>query len=216
MNLRIVLADDHPMFREGLRALLAAQSNMSVMAAVASGQGAVEAVHEFDPDVVVLDLSMPDGDGYEATRLIAATSSRTRILVLTSHDSDQEITSALAAGAHGFLLKSASPTEIVDAVSAIASGSSVLSDAALATLTGGSQSRTGTAPSQAFPELTARELQVLECVASGMDNDEIAGSLHLSGKTVRNYVSNILVKLGARDRTAAALAARRRGIGKDT
>lgn len=209
----VVIADDHPMFREGLRALLDAQAKMTVLAAVESGSAAVAAVRRLTPDVAVLDLSMPDGDGYEAAREITECAPKTRILLLTSHDSDQEISAALAAGGHGYLLKSATPEEIVDAVSAVASGSAVLSDAALASLTESADRSVGAAASRTFPELTSRELQVVECLATGMSNDDIAMTLHLSGKTVRNYMSNIFVKLGVTDRTAAAVEARRRGLG---
>ena len=134
--------------------------------------------------------------------------------MLTSHDTQREIAAAFAAGGHGFLLKSATPEEIVDAVRAVGSGAAVLSDAVLTTLR--SDVVAHSRADSAFPELTARELQVLEQLASGASNDEIARALHLSAKTVRNYLSTIFMKLEVSDRTAAALEARRRGVGSDT
>jgi DNA-binding NarL/FixJ family response regulator len=214
VSIRVVLAEDHPMFREGLRALLDAQPTLTVLAAFPGGRAAAAAVEEHDVDVVVLDLSMPDGDGLEATRLIREGSPRTRILVLTSYDSEREITAALQAGAHGYVLKSASPEEIIDAVLAVASGSSVLSDTVLATVARRAAGPAGVRGARPFPELTDRELEVLECVAEGMDNPQIARQLGLSLKTVRNYVSNVLVKLSARDRAAAVVQAKRHGIGQ--
>lgn len=213
MMVRVVLAEDHPMFRDGLRALLDAQPTLSVVAALPGGRAAAAAVEEHDAHIAVLDLSMPDGDGLEATRLIRERSPRTRVLVLTSYDTERQVTSALQAGAHGYVLKSATPEEIVDAVLSVASGSAVLSDAVLATVARRAAGPAGVRGARMFPELTDRELEVLECIAEGLDNAEIAGRLGLSLKTVRNYVSNVLVKLSVRDRAAAVVEAQRHGMG---
>jgi DNA-binding NarL/FixJ family response regulator len=213
VTVRVVVAEDHPMFREGLRALLDAHDGIEVVGAVAGGRAAVSAVVELGADVVVLDLSMPDGDGLEAASALHRVSPKTRVLVLTSSDSEREVSGALAAGAHGYLLKSAEPREIVDAVVAVASGSAVLSDEVLALVARRASGPAGLRGSRPFPELTDRELEVLEVLAEGKDNAEIARRLGLSLKTVRNYVSNILVKLGARDRAAAVVEAHRLGVG---
>jgi DNA-binding NarL/FixJ family response regulator len=210
MTVRVVIAEDHPMFREGLRAWLSSRSEIEVVEAVAGGNAAVAAVQGRDIDVAVLDLAMPDGDGWAATAQIRAVAPGTRVLVLTSFDSEREVAAALDAGAHGYVLKTATPEEIVEAVLAVAAGSAVLSDAVLQTVA--RRGRSGHA-ARPFPELTDREFDVLVAIADGLDNAQIAGRLGLSLKTVRNYVSNVLVKLMVRDRAAAAVEARRQGLG---
>jgi DNA-binding NarL/FixJ family response regulator len=207
--LSILIADDHPMFREGLRALLVGRPGFDVVAVVGTGAEAVAEAERTRPDVAVLDLRMPSGDGIAATHGIRRVSPATRILVLTSFDGDHEVAAALAAGAHGYLVKSAGPIEIAEAVAATGSGSAVLSDEVLATL-----ARRSAAPRvRPLPQLTDREFDVLTGMAHGLDTDAIARRLGLSSKTVRNNISNVLVKLGARDRAAAVLEARRQGIG---
>ncbi len=209
MTTRVLLADDHPMFREGLRAMLQGRATFDVVAVAGTGSEAVAAAEEAQPDVAVLDLRMPDGDGVAATAGIRRVSPATRVLVLTSFDGEREVAAALAAGAHGYLLKSAAPEEIADAVTAVASGASVLSDAVLAEV-----ARRSAAPrSRPFPELTDREFDVLEALTRGLGTEAIARRLGVSPKTVRNHLSNVLVKLGARDRTAAVVLAQQRGIG---
>ena len=208
---RVLIADDHPMFREGLRAMLQGRPAFDVVAVAATGAEAVAAAERTRPDIAVLDLRMPDGDGVAATGGIRRASPGTRVLLLTSFDGEREVADALAAGAHGYLLKSAAPDEIADAVAAVASGASVLSDSVLAEV-----ARRSAAPrSRPFSELTDREFDVLECLARGLDTETTARRLGLSAKTVRNNISNVLVKLGARDRTAAARLAHQRGVGLD-
>lgn len=152
---------------------------------------------------------MPDGDGVAATTAIHRACPGTRILILSSYDGEREVADALAAGANGYVLKAAAPDEIADAISAVASGTSVLSDAILAEIA----HRSSTPRSRPFHELTDREFDVLEAMARGEDSDLIARRLGLSVKTVRNNVSNVLVKLGVRDRAAAVVAAHQRGVG---
>ncbi len=209
--LRVLIADDHPMFREGLQTMLHGRPIFDVVAAVGTGTEAVAAAERTQPDVAVLDLRMPDGDGVAATGGILRVSPGTRVLLLTSFDGERQVADALAAGAHGYLLKSAAPAEIADAVVAVASGTSVLSDSVLAQV-----ARRSAAPrARPFPELTDREFDVLECLARGLDTETAARRLGLSAKTVRNNVSTLLVKLGVRDRTAAARIALQRGVGAD-
>ncbi|MGY1807690.1 response regulator [Blastococcus sp. SYSU D00669] len=209
MTVRVLLADDHPMFREGLRAMLHGRAPFDVVAVAGTGEEAIAAAERAQPDVAVVDLRMPDGDGVVATSGIRRVSPRTRVLVLTSFDGEREVTDALAAGAHGYVLKSASPEEIADAVTAVASGTSVLSDAVLAEVA----RRSARPRSRPFPELTDREFDVLEGLARGLATEAIARRLGLSAKTVRNNLSNVLVKLGARDRAAAVVLAHERGVG---
>lgn len=209
MTIRVLVADDHPMFREGLRAMLASRAAFDVVAVAATGAESVEEAERTQPDVAVVDLRMPEGDGIAAVRGIRRVSPATRVLILTSFDGDREVGDALAAGAHGYLLKSASPDEIADAVASIAAGSAVVSDSVLADL-----ARRSAAPRlRPLPELTDREFDVLEALARGLDTDAIALRLGLSPKTVRNNVSNVMVKLSARDRAAAVLIAREHGVG---
>ena len=209
--LRVLIADDHPMFREGLRTMLQGRPAFDVVAVAGTGTEAVAAAERTQPDVAVLDLRMPDGDGVAATAAIRRVSPVTRVLLLTSFDGEREVADALSAGAHGYLLKSAAPAEIADAVAAVAWGASVLPDAVLAQV-----ARRSSAPrSRPFPELTDREFDVLECLARGLETEVAARRLGLSAKTVRNNVSTVLVKLGVRDRTAAARIALQRGVGAD-
>ncbi|SNS10738.1 two component transcriptional regulator, LuxR family [Geodermatophilus saharensis] len=209
MTTRVLLADDHPMFREGLRAMLDGRPAFAVVAVAASGEQAVAAAERERPDVAVLELRMPGGDGVAATAGIRRVSPDTRVLVLTSFDGDREVADALAAGAHGYLLKSAAPSEIADAVAAVASGASVLSDTVLATIA----RRSAVPRSRPFPQLTDREFDVLEALAHGLDTEATARRLGLSGKTVRNNLSSVLAKLCARDRAAAVVLAHQAGVG---
>ncbi len=208
---RVLIADDHPMFREGLRAMLQGRTSFDVVAVAGSGVEAVSEAERTRPDVAVLDLRMPDGDGIAATAGVRRVSPGTRVLLLTSFDGEREVADALAAGAHGYLLKSAAPEEIADAVVAVASGSAVLSDAVLAAVA----RRSATPRVRPFPELTDREFDVLECLALGHDTEATARRLGLSAKTVRNNVSNVLVKLAVRDRAAAVRVALQHGVGSD-
>jgi DNA-binding NarL/FixJ family response regulator len=208
LMIRVLVADDHPLFREGLRALLSGRTAFEVVAVASTGAEAVAEAEKTQPDVAIVDLRMPGGDGIAATAAIRRVSPGTRILMLTSFDGDREVSHALAAGAHGYLVKSADPEEIADAVTAIATGTAVLSDHVLAGL-----ARRSTAPRvRPLPQLTDREFDVLEALARGLDTEAIALRLGLNTKTVRNNISSILVKLQVRDRTAAVIYAREHGI----
>lgn len=208
MTIRVVVADDHPMFRDGLTLALETQSDLTVVAQVGTGRAAEAAVTQHRPDVAVLDLRMPDGDGISATSAIRRTSPETRVLVLTSFEGSEDVAAALAAGAHGYLVKSAAPDEIANAVRAVAAGNAVLSDEVLAGLALGAGDRAGSL----FPELTARETSVLRELSRGLSVEGAAATLGLTPKTVRNHVASITVKLGVRDRAAAVLVARTRGL----
>ncbi|GAA4407428.1 response regulator transcription factor [Fodinibacter luteus] len=209
MSIRVLLADDHPLFRDGLRAMLDGRAAFDVVAVAGNGTDAVRLAKEHLPDVAVLDLRMPNGDGVAATTGIHHACPETRILVLSSFDDEHYVAQALAAGANGYILKAAAPDEIADAISAVASGTSVLSDTILADIALRTAARRG----RPFPQLTEREFDVLEAMARGKNSDEIARRLGLSVKTVRNNISNILVKLGVRDRAAAVVVAHQHGVG---
>jgi DNA-binding NarL/FixJ family response regulator len=206
---RVMVVDDHPIFRAGLCAIIDAAPDLTVVAEAATGLEAVELAMSTRPDVVLMDLNMPDLGGVEATRRILADTPTTRVLVLTMIDRDAALAASLRAGARGYLLKGSDRTEVINAIRAVASGEAVLSaqmaDRLPALLTATPPSRTD------FPDLTARENQILDLVAEGRDNADIAHELSLSLKTVRNYVSSILTKLEVPGRAQAIVKARDAG-----
>ena len=202
---RVLIVDDHPLFREGLRALLEAHG-IQVLAEAAT---AAEATASLDPapDVVLMDIGLPDGDGLTATAQVLAACPSTRVLMLTMFHDDQFVARALDAGAAGYLVKDADPLEVVRAVLGVASGSLVIGEAVadrVRRMATGGELRAATPTGSRFPTLTERERQVLGLIAKGCTNGQIAETLGVSGKTVANYVSTILAKLHARDRQALA------------
>ncbi len=209
----MVVADDHPMFRFGLQAALQAAPEVDVVGEAGDGAELLGVVARTRPDVVLTDLAMPGLDGVGATRRIVAAHPGTGVLVLTMHDDDEAVFAALRAGARGYLLKGADRGDIVRAVLALAAGEAVY-DAAVARrivdFFTGAQHRY---VEQAFPELTPREREVLDLVAQGRGNHDVARRLALSEKTVRNHVSAILLKLQVADRAAAVARARDVGLG---
>lgn len=212
MTVRVVIADDHPMYRFGLRAALEGMSGITVVADAADGAALLRLVQAHDPDVALTDLMMPGVDGTSAVAQIAARFPRTRTLVLTMNAGDESILAALRAGASGYLLKEAEREEIAHAIHAVATGGTVYSGEVGRRLL----ERASTPPTEAmrpFPALTERETEILGHIASGRANHEIAASLFLSEKTVRNNVAMILAKLHLRDRAAAVAAARDAGLG---
>jgi DNA-binding NarL/FixJ family response regulator len=210
---RVVLADDHPMVRYGITAVLADAPEVEVVAEASDGASLIAAVQEHRPDVVVTDLDMPGMNGAEATRELRKAYPDLAVLVLTLHDDDESLFSALRAGARGYLLKGADRAELVRGILSVAGGEAVYGAAVANRIveffTGARQEYAA----QVFPELTDRERDVLSLIAAGKRNSEIASSLGLSDKTVRNHVSNVLLKLQVPDRTAAALKAKESGLG---
>jgi DNA-binding NarL/FixJ family response regulator len=213
MSVRVVVADDHPMYRYGLAAVLAQHEDIDVVASVGDGDTLLRSVDEHEPDVVVTDLSMPSLDGVAATSRLVAVRPQLAILVLTMHEDDEHVFAALRAGARGYLVKGADGAEIVRAVQSVASGEAVYGGPVARRIVAhfaGDQA--GSLSVRAFPELTPREHEVVELLAAGCRNHEIARRLGMSDKTVRNHVSQVLLKLQVPDRTAAALKAREAGI----
>lgn len=210
---RVVLADDHPMFRYGLRAVLAAAAEVEVVAEAGDGEELVALVERERPDVVLTDLAMPGLDGAAATRRILLQHPDTGVLVLTMHEDDEALLGAMRAGARGYLLKGADRAEIVRAVLAVASGEAVYGAAVARRIVDFFTAAQRRYAAQVFPQLTVREREVLELVAGGSGNHEIARRLVLSEKTVRNHVSTVLLKLQVPDRASAVARARDAGLG---
>jgi DNA-binding NarL/FixJ family response regulator len=214
MTVRVVVADDHPMYRYGLAAVLSQQDGIDVVASVGDGDALLRSVDEHAPDVVVTDLSMPSLDGVTATSQLVATRPEIAVLVLTMYEDDEHVFAALRAGARGYLVKGADGAEIVRAVQSVASGDAVYGGPVARRIVAFFAGKQADSPSAwAFPDLTPREREVLDLLAAGCRNHEIARRLGMSDKTVRNHVSQVLLKLQVPDRTAAALKAREAGVG---
>ena len=203
--MRVLIVDDHPVVRDGLRGMLTGDEELAVVGEAGSGDEAVRAVALLEPDVVLMDLRMPGGDGVDATARIVAAHPRVRVLVLTTYDTESDVLLAVEAGASGYLLKDASVQELRRAVRATASGETVLAPAVAARLL----RQTRRAPVEA---LTARELEVLELVARGATNREVGRALHVSEATVKSHLLHAFTKLGVNDRTAAVTTALERGL----
>jgi len=210
---RLLIADDHPAFRAGLRALLETARDLVVVGEVATGGAAVESAATLAPDVVLMDVNMPGLDGVEATRRIIDRAPHIAVLVLTMHDDDETVFAAIRAGARGYLLKGAQRAELLRAVRAVASGEAIFGPGVARRLVAYFGRPLPAADVTAFPELTDREREILDLVARGRSNAEITASLGVSPKTVRNHVSNVFSKLQVRDRAEAIVRAREAGLG---
>lgn len=210
---RILVADDHVAFRQGVRALLAGEPDLEVVGEAGDGQDVLERTAALQPDVVLMDLGMPRGGGIQATRRLCEVSPHVRVLVLTMYEDDESVYTALEAGARGYVLKGARKSELLRAIRAVASGELIVGPAVAGRVLRrlGTAARAGTA--DVFPMLTDREREVLALLAVHLTNPEIAARLHLSEKTVRNHVSNIFTKLGVATRSEAVTRARDAGLG---
>jgi DNA-binding NarL/FixJ family response regulator len=214
---RVVLADDHPIFRDGLRTALEGLPDINVVGEAVDGGSAIAAVAQLRPDVVLMDLKMPGMGGIEATRRIAATG-QAAVLVLTMHEDDDSVFAAVRAGASGYLLKGAGRGDVIRAVLAVADGEAVfgpgIAKRVLGFFASATSSHTAGPKPRPFPELTDREREILDLMAQGIGNQTIARRLNLAPKTVRNNVSTILTRLQAADRGVAIARARRQGLGR--
>ncbi|MEI8408737.1 MULTISPECIES: response regulator transcription factor [unclassified Kribbella] len=211
---RVLLADDHPVYRDGLAALLGSLDGVEVVGTAADGVEAVDGARELQPDVVVMDVQMPRLDGIEATRAITADSPHIGVVVLTMAEEDQTLFAAMRAGARGYLLKGANQAEIVRAITAVAQGEAIFGPAIARRVAEFFSATPVAAAGSPFPQLTAREHEILALVAAGRSNAQIASELFLSPKTVRNNVSNIFAKLHVADRAEAIIRARDAGLGR--
>jgi DNA-binding NarL/FixJ family response regulator len=211
--IRVAIADDHPVVRDGLRALLASLPGMELVAEAATGREAVRAAVTARPDVLVMDLRMPDLDGAAATAEIARMVPDVAVLVLTMFEDDDSVFAAMRAGARGYLVKGASQEEISRAITAVAAGGAIFGPGvARRVLAYFAAPPRGT--QQPFPDLTQREREVLDLIAAGMTNTAIATRLGLAGKTVGNHISTIFAKLQVATRAEAIIRAREAGLGR--
>ncbi|MFK3668782.1 response regulator [Leifsonia aquatica] len=205
--IRIVLADDHPVVREGIRGMLTGYDDIDVVGQAASGPEAIDLVAALHPDLVLMDLRMPGGDGVAATRAITASHPGTRVVVLTTYETDQDILRAIEAGASGYLLKDIAPAELARSVRAAATGETVLATSAASALLG--RLRGGGPPA---PALSPQEVKVLRLAADGRTNAAIGAELFIGEATVKTYLSRAYEKLGASDRTSAVRRALELGL----
>lgn len=212
-RLRVLIADDHPVFRSGLRALLTAEDGFEVAGEAGNGEEAVRLALELQPDLVVMDLRMPDMDGVAATRQIVHESPHIGVLVLTMFDDDDSVFAAMRAGARGYLVKGSNQAEVVRAIALVGSGGAMFGPAIAQRVVEYFARPRPSQPALVFPDLTDREHEVLDLIAEGRTNTSIASRLGISEKTVRNHVSNIFAKLAVADRAQAIVRARQAGLG---
>lgn len=212
--LRVVIADDHRLFRHGLRSLLDTASDIEVVGEAANGAEAIALVAELRPDLVLMDLQMPEGGGLQATRVIARDHPGVGVLVLTMFDTDDSVVAALRSGARGYVLKDADEDELIQAIRTVGHGGALYSPAIAGRISQffASFEQSPTSRDPAFAHLTESEHKVLAEMARGLNNDAIAAALGYSPKTVRNYVSIIFAKLHVADRAQAIVFARQRGL----
>ena len=210
--IRVLIADDHPVVRRGLTALLGTLDEFEVVGEASDGDGAVRETQLLRPDVVLMDVRMPGSDGVEATRRIRSVAPETAVLILTMHDDDGTVFTAMQAGARGYLLKGAEQDEIAAAIRAVTAGQAIFGPG-IATRLLDHFTNPPAPPEATFPDLTQREREILELLARGGRTADIARTLHLSPKTVSNNLTSIFVKLEVTDRTAAVIRAREGGLG---
>lgn len=211
--LRLLLVDDHPLVREGLRALLTTLPDMMIVGEASDGEEAVTMALGLQPDIMLMDLHLPKLNGIEATRRIVETSPHIGILVLTMLGDDDSVFGAMRAGARGYLLKGAGKAEVLRAITVVAHGEAIFSPQIAQRLMHYFTNMRPVIPEQAFPDLTEREREVLALIVDGKSNAQIADLLVLSPKTVSNHISNIFSKLQVVDRTQAVMRAREAGLG---
>ncbi len=213
-DIRVIIADDHTLFRDGLVALLNSVPEIDVVGSAQDGEQAIQLAADSQPDVVLMDLLMPKVNGIEATKHIIQTSPHIGVVMLTMFEDDESVFAAMRAGARGYVLKGADQEDVLRAIHAVARGEALFGPS-IATRLMDFFTPPVSEPAQAFPELTEREHEILALIAQGSNNSEIAEQLHISLKTVRNHVSNIYNKMQVTDRVQAVLRAREAGLGVD-
>lgn len=213
-KIRILIADDQTITRSGLQLLLSASPNLEIVGEARNGEEAIEAAAALQPDVVLMDLRMPGVNGIEATRRIHRASPHISILILTVFEDDVSVFPAIRAGARGYLLKNSEQDELLQAIYTVANGGAIFSPGIAQKVLGYLTAVPDRAPANIFDELTAREREILELIAQGKTNAEIAARLNLSAKTISNYISNVLLKVHAADRAKLMLMALEAGMGR--
>ncbi|HEY7044631.1 MAG TPA: response regulator transcription factor [Nocardioidaceae bacterium] len=213
MSTRVLLVDDHPTFRRGLGALLESLPDIEVVAEAGDGEAAIALATSLQPDVVMMDLNMPELNGVEATRRLVAANPDVAVLVLTMLDDDEAVFGAMRAGARGYIVKGADTDDVVRALESVARGDAVFGPAVASRVLSYLTRPLSARDPMLFPELSEREREVLELMARGLTNSEIARRLVVSPKTVRNHASNVFTKLQVSDRSEAILRARNAGLG---
>ena len=215
--IRVLVVDDHKLFRDGLSAILMNAADIEVVGEAGTGREAVTQVESLAPDVVLMDISMPDLNGIEATQQVLAAKPDTGIIMLTMLEDNDSLFAAMCAGARGYILKGADKAEVLKTIRAVAGGEALFGPAIATRLTTLFQNSKGVThqneASSPFPDLTDREREVLELIAAGENNQEIAQQLHISAKTVSNHISNVFNKLQVADRAQAIVKARQAGLG---
>jgi DNA-binding NarL/FixJ family response regulator len=210
--IRVLVVDDQPLVRSGFRMILDERPDLELVGEAENGAEALELARQLDPDVILMDVRMPELDGVEATRRLVERGTRARILVLTTFDLDEYVYASIRAGASGFLLKDVKPEELVDAIRVVAAGNSLFGPAATQRLLERFAAEREPRQLRSLGQLTEREREILNLIASGLSNAEIAGRLYLSETTVKSHVSAVLRKLGVRDRVQAVIAAYEAGL----
>lgn len=206
--MKVVIVDDHPMVRQGLRQTIEIEEDMDVIGSAASVAEGIELIIAAEPDLAVVDLKMPDGSGLDVVNSCKAAGANCRFLILTAYASSQEVNRALSENVGGYILKEALPEEIIDAIKRVASGRRYFDPEVMETAINGREENP-------LYRLTAREMEVLHAVSAGMNNSTIAKKLHISEKTVKKHISNLLSKLDVEDRIQAALFGFSQGMGRD-
>jgi DNA-binding NarL/FixJ family response regulator len=214
-TIRVLIADDHTLFREGLKSLLDSVQDIEPVGETATGKATLDEAMALQPDVILMDIQMPDVNGIEATRRILRDSPHIGVIMLTMFDDDESVFAAMRAGARGYVLKGADQAVMLRAIRSVANGESLFSPEIAKRLMHFFANLKPQTPAEVFPELTAREREILTMIAQGDTNANIAEKLVISLKTVRNHVSNIFSKLQVADRTQAALRARAAGLGEE-
>lgn len=212
-TIRIIIADDHTLLRDGLRALFASVPDIEVIGEAESGADAISKAEQLQPDVILMDIQMPGINGIQATRQIVSKQPEIGVIVVTMYKDDDSVFAAMRAGARGYILKGADQDEMLRAIRAVASGEALFGPEIATRLVNFFSSPQADLSPQAFPELTSREHEVLELIAKGLNNQVIANRLSISEKTVRNHISNIFNKLQVVDRAQAIVKAREAGMG---
>jgi DNA-binding NarL/FixJ family response regulator len=214
-TIRVLIADDHAVVREGLRAVLGSEPDMEVVGEAATGKEVVERAAELRPDVILMDIQMPGINGIEATRRILDASPHVGVVVLTMFEDDDSVFSAMRAGARGYVLKGAPPSEILKVLRAVAGGEAHFGPEIATRLVNFFSAPKPASPEETLPELTDREREILDLIAQGHSNANIAARLFVSPNTVRNHITHIFAKLQVADRAQAIVRAREAGLGRD-